>query len=110
MANTLTPCSAPRCGALIPLGAGRCAAHARGRRTHRLTTAQRGYGWAWRRVSEQYRRDHPVCEICGRRWATEVDHKRPISDGGARLDRANLKAVCRPCHVVKTREQQRGRA
>lgn len=47
------------------------------------------------------RRERPVCEHCGIRAATEVDHIVPLAEGGARLDRANLQALCHRCHMRK---------
>lgn len=35
------------------------------------------------------------------RW--EADHIVPIAEGGA-LARENLRTLCRPCHVIVTRE------
>jgi 5-methylcytosine-specific restriction protein A len=42
--------------------------------------------------------------------ATEVDHLRCIAEGGDHQP-ANLIAVCRACHLIKTKEESaRGRA
>lgn len=38
------------------------------------------------------------CERCGARGRLEVHHRRPLADGGAPFDPANLEAVCRRCH------------
>lgn len=49
---------------------------------------------------------HPTCQIRvpGRctGTATEVDHVVPLTQGGARLDPANLQSTCHPCHAWKT--------
>lgn len=43
------------------------------------------------------------CATIGRvEPATEVDHVVPIRRGGARLDPANLQALCKRCHSRKT--------
>ena len=34
--------------------------------------------------------------------ANEVDHIQPIAEGGARLDPANLRPLCKPCHSRHT--------
>ncbi len=48
------------------------------------------------------RRDAYTCQIkrpkC-RTLATEVDHIRAVSDGGAPFDAANLRAACKGCNV-----------
>lgn len=45
----------------------------------------------------------PLCEWrrC-RRLATEVDHIKPVSQGGDRYDWANLQSLCHPHHELKT--------
>jgi len=51
-------------------------------------------------------RDRYTCQVCGgRRRAREleVDHVVEIARGGAALDYANLRTVCRGCHREKTR-------
>jgi 5-methylcytosine-specific restriction protein A len=43
-------------------------------------------------------------------YATEVDHTHNAAAGGAELDPANARAICAPCHLIKTRtESARGR-
>lgn len=49
------------------------------------------------------------CEACGARGDLEVDHKRPMARGGAAYDPANLQALCRPCHIAKTAQENRER-
>jgi 5-methylcytosine-specific restriction endonuclease McrA len=39
----------------------------------------------------------------------EVDHRVSLSDGGPRLDRANLQVLCRDCHEHKTHEDRHKR-
>lgn len=57
----------------------------------------------WRKARLNVLARDPVCvtEGCGR-IATDVDHIRPIRDGGALLDGANLQALCHQCHARKT--------
>lgn len=79
----------------------------------RGTAAQRGYDGRWQRVRLMYLRAHPLCAECGRRGqvtvADMVDHVRPIADGGAVLDEANLQSLCHACHARKTAQDLAGR-
>jgi len=45
--------------------------------------------------------EEPLCMICGRKPATQVDHKNPICKGG-QDDRDNLQGICQECHDKKT--------
>ena len=38
------------------------------------------------------------CSDCGRPGRLEVHHRKPIKDGGAVWDPANLKPLCGDCH------------
>ena len=42
---------------------------------------------------------------CGRAGGLEADHIRPIHWGGAILEGDNLQALCRSCHISKTRAE-----
>lgn len=67
----------------------------------------RAYSGTWARVSRRYRRRHPMCEHgCGR-ISEMVDHVTPLIAGGARLDPANLQALCCRCHAIKTAEDMK---
>ena len=52
------------------------------------------------------------CELCGRGDTRPfVDHIQELKDGGAALDKANLRVTCGSCHSAKTaaaRDQRRG--
>lgn len=136
------PCAHPGCPKLIDSGGigarknrGRCPEHAKQvRRSYeaiRGTSTERGYGSrnGWRRYSESFRREFPLCgqrppeapqtkdSICaaeGRIVASELtDHITPISrpDDPLFFDRANHQALCWHCHQVKrSREARDGRA
>lgn len=49
------------------------------------------------------RRDDFQCVQCGARGRLEVDHVKPIRDGGAPYDLDNLQSLCPTCHARKTR-------
>ena len=72
----------------------------------RRKTAERGYDGMWRKLRALYLSEHPLCVECQRngdvRAAAEVDHIRPITKGGGRLDWDNLQALCKSCHSRKT--------
>lgn len=42
---------------------------------------------------------------CGRAGRLEVDHIRPLAQGGAEYDLGNLQTLCRSCHIEKTRAE-----
>lgn len=59
----------------------------------------RGYGSAWRKRRLQKLAVDPVCEDCGSRFATCVDH---IDNNRANVKWSNLKSLCDSCHSRKT--------
>ena len=52
-------------------------------------------------------RDSWRCVLCGRAGRLECDHIKPVSCGGAKFDPANLRALCRGCHIRVTAKQNR---
>lgn len=64
----------------------------------------------WKKVRRLQLADEPLCEQCRRegRWtrATIADHVKPIAQGGALLDLANLQSLCQQCHSRKTTREQ----
>lgn len=68
----------------------------------RKTRSKRGYDNAWMRCRNMFITMHPLCSICLENSkytpATVVHHIIPISEGGKRLDPANLTSLCRECH------------
>ena len=62
--------------------------------------------WA-RRRREVLDRDGWRCQKCGKAGRLEVDHKTPLYRGGSN-DLDNLQALCRRCHLDKTRHDYRG--
>jgi 5-methylcytosine-specific restriction protein A len=89
------------CGAMRKRGE-RCS-KCRPAKADNKTTAERGYDWQWRQLSERIRKDRPLCEHClakGKVWpATECHHKIKIKDAPhLRLDPDNIMSVCSACH------------
>lgn len=104
-----TRCRHPGCSAVAR--APYCAKHASQHGwsdPRRGTAAERGYGTAWRKLSELKRRRDPLCVNCERNGlvtpATCVDHIKPKSQGGTD-DWANLQSLCDDCHRAKTQRE-----
>ncbi len=76
-----------------------------------LSSTARGYGADWRRLRERILAAEPLCRFCaadGRvTAATDVDHIEPFTGlhDPRRLDPANLRPLCRPCHLRRTAGQ-----
>ena len=80
-----------------------CSKCGAGKSKPKQTTQEAGYGWDWRKLSERYRAENPLCEQCQSNGvataAEEVHHKVSIADAPwLRLEWSNLMAVCVPCH------------
>lgn len=59
----------------------------------------------WRAVRKQILlRDNFLCVICKRK-GNEVDHIKPIKEGGDRYAHSNLQTLCKACHTRKTRRE-----
>lgn len=84
---------------------GRPAPPARVIKAKRISPRQRGYDGRWDRASRDYRRRHPFCAWCEQcdqlRFADVVDHKIPITDGGAMFAPTNWWGLCHLHHGVK---------
>lgn len=77
------------------------------------TSADRGYGYKWRKAREVFLREHPLCVYCQREGriepATVVDHIEPHR-GNDRLfwDRGNWQPLCKRCHdTTKKKEEEK---
>lgn len=110
------PTSPPRwCSRCSRAHSGACPALIAARRgasrppDNRPDSTARGYDWTWERLSRMIRRERPICEHCGVAPSRMVDHIVPLRAGGARLDLANLQALCLTCHASKTRSERRRR-
>ena len=62
--------------------------------------------WARLRV-QVFDRDGWRCRTCGGASKLECDHVRPLHRGGDPYELANLQALCRGCHISKTRGENR---
>ena len=67
----------------------------------------------WKRLRRLHLTHHPLCVAClatnRTTPATDVDHVKPIRQGGNPYDAANLQSLCHACHASKTRgEATRG--
>ena len=50
-------------------------------------------------------RDGWRCVLCSRAGRLEVDHIRPLALQGSKYALSNLQALCRGCHIAKTRAE-----
>src|SRR5580765_2033462 len=75
----------------------------------KLRAKQRLRGHALMRRNAMWLAMHPLCAVCGREAATEVDHPVPLCAGGAD-DESNLQGLCHACHVTKTNSERAQRA
>ena len=63
------------------------------------------YGKPWQRLRKLVlARDGWRCRSCGRPGALEVDHRVPLRRGGTDHP-DNLQALCRSCHIEKSRRE-----
>lgn len=65
---------------------------------------------AWRNVRAIYISQHPLCEQCEREGRTtaakEIDHIKPIRQGGEALSFDNLQSLCSSCHAKKSAKEK----
>lgn len=55
----------------------------------------------WRLIQQEVRKSRPPCGAgCGNR-ATEIHHRKPLSEGGDAFSRDNLIFLCSSCHRVQ---------
>jgi 5-methylcytosine-specific restriction protein A len=91
---------------LVTVGDGRCIKHKAQIERGRGSAAARGYDARWRAFRADYLRDHPLCinNHDGRIVpATVVDHIITLRLAPHRkYEKANLQALCKRCHDVKT--------
>ena len=51
-------------------------------------------------------RDNWQCVCCGKSGRMEVDHIKPLEDGGEKYNPSNLQTLARGCHIEKTRGER----
>jgi 5-methylcytosine-specific restriction enzyme A len=102
-----------RCGAVREDRQGvACPACANGKSASaKRTTTERGYGGDWKRLSERYRKEHPLCVRCAERGlaiaADEVHHVVSIDEAPwLRLEPSNLMSLCVSCHRAEDAAKQ----
>ena len=77
-----------------------------------LNSTQRGYGSRWQRARLAYLQKHPLCVYCqnaGRTTPADVvDHIIPHrGDKELFWDSSNWQPLCKKCHDIKTREENK---
>lgn len=97
-----------------PAGVATGAAAERQRDRWRGSAASRGYDRTWQRLRLVVLAEEPLCRFCQQRGelveATVIDHIVPIAvRPELRLDRSNLRALCKPCHDAHTGRRGGGR-
>lgn len=75
--------------------------------TTTVAAAKKFYQTAdWRALRRWvFERDGWRCRACGRAGRLECDHIKNWRDGGAFWSAQNLQALCRGCHITKTRRE-----
>jgi 5-methylcytosine-specific restriction protein A len=106
--NPVKVCNEPGCPQLTDTG--RCPTHSTKPWAGSTRRQALPPDWPKRRRYVLHERDQGRCYLCGQPGATEVDHVKPIAEGGtSHLD--NLAAVHPTCHATKTAaEATRGKA
>jgi 5-methylcytosine-specific restriction endonuclease McrA len=72
---------------------------------------QRIRGRKLQAIRNRVLRENPLCEVCGKRAAIEVDHIKPLYKGGDDdpYDDGNRQALCEQCHTEKTKRDMNQR-
>lgn len=91
MTKPLHPCPEPGCPVLV--ADGKCSAHTTARAKD--PDQAKFYGSSrWQSIRKLIRRRDPVCKLCLRGAATNVDH---IDGNWRNNDPSNLRGLCDPC-------------
>ena len=53
--------------------------------------------------------DNWRCQVCGC-YANQVDHIKPLHQGGPKYDHGNLQTICKDCHLKKSLAENPGLA
>lgn len=71
-------------------------------------------GSKWKRIRLAVLAAEPLCRHCDAKGvvalATEVDHIKPLWEGGKEYDEHNLQPLCSPCHIIKTSDEAKRRS
>lgn len=60
---------------------------------------------AWERARKRQLTKEPQCRRCKTTLNLQVDHIKPISQGGSKFDATNHQTLCADCHKSKTRNE-----
>lgn len=102
----MRPCAYPRCPNPAHGDDHLCRRHRAAKEARRGSSVDRGYGGEWPRIRAAVLAEDPYCRMCreagrGLVPATDVDHIRPIAEGGTH-ERRNLRPLCHACHARHT--------
>ena len=97
----LRPCQHASCGVLV--NGTYCEGHQRQRWREEGKHRNRKGGRSWRKLRDRKLRANPICQICERALALEVDHIEPVSKAPEReFEWGNLQSACVDCHRDKS--------
>jgi len=103
------PCKVSGCSGLARRGTVYCSNHARLASPGPRVRGPRPYSKAtWKRIRARVLAEYPVCQWLGCDMpASECDHIVALAAGGTD-DRANLQALCKRHHSIKTNREDGG--
>ena len=78
----------------------RCVKCQRLKDKQRPTPTQRGYNYAWQKLSKEFRTAYPYCFKCGSKKDLNNDHIVSKKNGGQDIW-SNLQTLCRICNSIK---------
>lgn len=78
----------------------RCVRCQRLKDRQRPTPTQRGYNYAWQKLSREFRSAYPYCFKCGSTKNLTTDHIVSKKNGGQSIW-SNLQTLCRSCNSIK---------
>ena len=97
---TMRPCII--CGEVSE--SSRCEAHKLPHAPHTDTAEERGYDYAWRKLSLRARRMQPYCSDCGATEDLQCDHSREAwkrKTAGKPIRLKDVDVVCGPCNRAR---------
>ena len=78
----------------------RCVRCQRLKDKQRPTPTQRGYNYAWQKLSKEFRTAYPYCFKCNSIKDLTTDHIISKKNGGQSVW-SNLQTLCRSCNSIK---------